>query len=181
MLFVTLLYQHQMQSCEQSRKLRVSEAMAGSSIGRADFLNRVRGILEPRPDVNRSIKWKSVVHVTYAIDFRQRTSECRCSLFFFVVGMTSRAFSRGKERELQRARTHHVIKIELQPPLRYRLLNALAVGRIAGRAGAPLALVDEAADLIRRTSRVLLAGAEAVHSGLTGNSLFAREPSAVAT
>lgn len=45
------------------------------------------------------------------------------------------------------------------------LLDALAVGRVAGRAGASLALVDEAADLVRRAPRVLLAGAEAVHSG----------------
>jgi len=53
MLFVTLLYQHQMQSCEQyaceqSRKLRVSEAMAGSSIRRAAFPKQSACILEPR-------------------------------------------------------------------------------------------------------------------------------------
>lgn len=64
----------------------------------------------------------------------------------------------------------HVIEIELQPPLSYGFLNALAIGRVAGRAGASLPLVDEAADLIRGASRVLLAGAEAVHSGLAGNN-----------
>lgn len=61
-----------------------------------------------------------------------------------------------------------MIEIELEPPLGDGLLDALAVGRVAGRAGTPLALVDEAADLVRRAPRVLLAGAEAVHSGLAG-------------
>lgn len=75
--------------------------------------------------------------------------------------------------------THHVIEIELEPPLGDGLLNAFAVGRVAGRAGTPLALVDEAADLVRRAPRVLLAGAEAVHSDLAGNSPADRERSAV--
>lgn len=59
--------------------------------------------------------------------------------------------------------THHVIEIKLEPPLGDGFLDAFAVGRVAGRAGASLALVDEAADLVGRTPGVLLAGAEAVH------------------
>lgn len=57
----------------------------------------------------------------------------------------------------------HVIEIKLEPPLGDGFLDAFAVGRVAGRAGASLALVDEAADLVGRTPGVLLAGAEAVH------------------
>lgn len=78
--------------------------------------------------------------------------------------------------------THHVIEIELEPSLGDGLLNTLAVGRVAGRAGASLALVDEAADLIRRAPRVLLAGAEAVHSAPAEHSRADRSaacPSAV--
>lgn len=60
--------------------------------------------------------------------------------------------------------THHVIEIKLEPPLSDGFLDAFAVGRVAGRAGASLALVDEATDLVGRSPGVLLAGAEAVHS-----------------
>jgi len=77
----------------------------------------------------------------------------------------------------------HVIEIELEPSLGDGLLNTLAVGRVAGRARASLALVDEAADLIRRAPRVLLAGAEAVHSVPAEHSPADRSaacPSAVA-
>lgn len=59
--------------------------------------------------------------------------------------------------------TYRDIEIKLEPSLSDGLLNTLAVGRVAGQAGASLALVHEAADLIRRTPGVLLAGAEAVH------------------
>lgn len=64
-----------------------------------------------------------------------------------------------------------MIEIELESSLRNRLLDALAVRRIAGRAGASLALVDETADLIRRSPGVLLAGAETVHQALQVTTL----------
>lgn len=60
--------------------------------------------------------------------------------------------------------TNHVIEIELESPLCHGLLDTLAVRRVASRAGASLALVDEATDLIGRSSRILFAGAESVHS-----------------
>lgn len=56
-----------------------------------------------------------------------------------------------------------MIEIKLEPPLSDGFLDTFAVGRVAGRAGASLALIDEAADLVRRPPGVLLAGAEAVH------------------
>lgn len=56
-----------------------------------------------------------------------------------------------------------MIKIELQSPLGDGFLDAFTVRCIAGRTGTPLSLVDEATDLIGGPTRVLLAGAEAVH------------------
>lgn len=60
--------------------------------------------------------------------------------------------------------TNHVIKIELESPLCDGLLDTLAVRCVASRAGASLALVDKATDLIGCSSRILFAGAESVHS-----------------
>lgn len=69
-------------------------------------------------------------------------------------------------------RTHHVIEIELESSLSDRLLNAFTIGRVAGRARTSFTLIDKAADLIRRSARVLLTGAEAVHSATLQMMMF---------
>lgn len=67
--------------------------------------------------------------------------------------------------------TYHMIEIKLESSLSNRLLNSLAVGRIAGRAGTSLAIVNETADLICRSPGILLAGAETVHQNLQATTL----------
>lgn len=61
---------------------------------------------------------------------------------------------------------HHMVKIELESSLRDGLLYPFAVGCIPGESCAPISLIYEAANLIGRSPRVLLAGAESVHPHL---------------
>lgn len=67
-----------------------------------------------------------------------------------------------------------MIQIKFQSPLCYSLLDTFAVRSIAGESRAPLALVDEAADLISGTSGVFLAGTESVHVGRTKRTSSSR-------
>lgn len=59
-----------------------------------------------------------------------------------------------------------MIEIQLESSLSDSLLDALAVGSIAGRTRTSLSIVNETTDLIGGSPRVLLTRAKAVHPGL---------------